>query len=118
MKTEKSWPFPRHFPLDESDEFIKEEAGDIQVLYVFNKYNTKAGGFTIAYRYANGYESSKMIELAVSHCSVGDTFSKKTGREMAVSNFSNGKTIMVPANAQRDREEMHNYLKDMFSRVE
>ena len=105
------FPFPKTRP----DQEITESPSDLQVLYIFNKNSTTAGGFTVAYRYANGYESCKMVELAVSHCSTGDTFSKKIGRDLAIDNFTNGKTIMVPANVYRDREMMHGYLKNMFA---
>lgn len=112
-KNHKAFPFPTITPSDTTITF--DSPSDLQVLYVFTKWDPTNGGFTIAYRYANGYKSCKMIELAVSHCSVGDTFNKKIGRALAISNFTNGRTITVPANADRDREMLHGYLKHMFA---
>ena len=71
------------------------EAQGIRVLHVFNKRRPR-GGFTVAYRARSNYSNSKMVECAVSTCSVEDTFNKRIGTQLALDNFANGRTIDLP----------------------
>ena len=90
---------------------------NINLLYHFDKEDTKAGGYTIAYRPSAGYvgrKHGKMVDVAVAYCSEGDTFSKKIGREAAIKNFWAGMIIQVPALAYGE-DELHNCLREMFS---
>lgn len=90
---------------------------DINLLYHFDKEDPRSGGYTIAYRAAPGYvgrKAGKMVEVAVAYCSEGDVFSKKIGRELAIQNFFDGKTICVPAMAYGE-DMLHTCLREMFS---
>jgi hypothetical protein len=72
------------------------------------------GGYTIAYRKSSPYRSGKMVDVAVSYCSEGDTFNKKIGRDLAISNFYDGKFVQVPALAYGE-DDLHDCLREMFT---
>ena len=115
---EKPWPFANE-KVEVAIKSIAEKAREenISLLYHFDPDDTKAGGYTIAYRQAPGYvgrNAGKMIEVAVAYCSEGDVFSKKIGRETAIKNFWTGRTITVPAMLYGD-DELHNCLREMFT---
>ena len=111
MTTEKSrWPLQPQSIAEQARE------NNINLLYVFDKDNTKSGGYTVAYRPSQGYvgrRHGKMVDVAVAYCSEGDTFSKKIGREQAIENFLNGRFIQVPAMLYGE-DELHNCLREMF----
>jgi hypothetical protein len=71
------------------------EAQGVRVMHIFNKHRPR-GGFTVAYRPCSNFKSTKMVECAVSTCSAEDTFNKRIGTKIALSNFGNGKTIDLP----------------------
>lgn len=83
----------------ETIEFLRriENAAEqnISVLHVFNKHRPM-GGFTVAYRPRSQYKNTKMVECAVSTCSAEDRFNKRTGTQLALDNFANGRTIDLP----------------------
>jgi len=115
------WPYPtmeqNYFPFptvrpDEGAPLTNKQAQDIRqalnaarvkdaelqgirILHVFNKHRPH-GGFTVAYRPCSNYKNSKMVECAVSTCSVEDTFNKRIGTQLALDNFANGRTVDLP----------------------
>lgn len=116
------WPFtPAKIAAAEaavrasSAELAREDG--IQLLYHFDQEDTKAGGYTIAYRPSQGYvgrHPGKMVDVAVAYCSEGDTFSKKIGREAAITNFREGMFVQVPAMLYGE-DNLHTCLREMFS---
>lgn len=122
MTSEKSWPFPPEAPK-EGEQVVKghiaslaQQAREdgIQLLYHFDRDYPKLGGYTIAYRKSSPYRSGKMVDVAVSYCSEGDTFDKKVGRALAIQNFYDGKFIQVPALAYGE-DYLHSALREMFT---
>lgn len=109
-------PTPKTVPEPSIAEIARENG--IELLYHFNRENPQLGGYTIAYRPSKGYAGrnkfGKMVDVAVSYCSKGDTFSKKIGRELAIDNFNNGRYITVPALAYGE-DELHSCLREMFT---
>jgi len=120
MTTEKS-PWPFEMPAEgvtrpKQYKSLAESAREdgIQLLYHFDREDPKLGGYTIAYRKSSPYRSGKMVDVAVSYCSEGDTFSKKIGRDLAISNFYDGKFVQVPALAYGE-DELHDCLREIFT---
>lgn len=89
-------------------------AEGIQLLYHFDRENPDRGGYTIAFRKSSPYTSGKMVDVAVAYCSDGDRFDKKIGREIALTNFYDGKVIQVPALAYGE-DDLHDCLREMFT---
>ena len=113
------WPLNVDVAKIELAMTVAEQAREdsISLLYHFDKDDTKAGGYTVAYRPSQGYvgrKHGKMVDVAVAYCSEGDTFSKKIGREQAIANFREGMFIQVPALLYGD-DELHNCLREMFT---
>lgn len=109
------WPFKR--PEEGLKEVsIAQRARDdgIQLLYHFDREYPKHGGYTIAYRKSSPFKSGKMVDVAVSYCSVGDTFDKKVGRALAIQNFYDGKIVQVPA-LESGEDYLHASLREMFT---
>ena len=105
MTTATDWPFPMIVPIDANLEPPRPamvvdgsyaRANGISIIHSFDVY-CPTDGFTIAYRKANNYKNCRMVEVAIAYCSPHDTFSKKKGSKIAVTNFLEGKTVLVPA---------------------
>jgi hypothetical protein len=114
------WPFNMpESPVPEIHVSLAEAAREdgISLLYHFDREDTKAGGYTIAFRPSKNYTGrkfGKMVDVAVSYCSEGDVFSKKIGRDLAISNFLDGKFVTVPALLYGE-DALHDCLREMFS---
>jgi hypothetical protein len=110
-----TWPFEA--PLHKIDQrTIAQQAYDdgIYILYHFNRGDPRAGGYTIAYRKSTAHKSGYMVDVAVSYCAIGDTFSKKLGHTRAIENMRKGKFISVPA-LMYGEDELHDCLREMFT---
>ena len=118
------WPFtPAKIAAAAAEAAVRASTAElaredgIQLLYHFDQEDTKAGGYTIAYRPSQGYvgrRAGKMVDVAVAYCSEGDTFSKKIGREQAITNFREGMFVQVPAMLYGE-DYLHTCLREMFS---
>ena len=122
VSLKQPWPFTPE-KIAEAEATVNPSTAErarqdgIQLLYHFDKEDTKAGGYTIAYRPSQGYvgrRAGKMVDVAVAYCSEGDVFSKKIGREQAIDNFRMGMYVQVPAMLYGE-DCLHTCLREMFS---
>ncbi len=102
----QTWPYPtadnvtittttsEMLPYASVQEVLVENK--IRVAHFFN-LDHPYGGVTVAYSKTSDFKNCKMVKVAVAYCSDLDPFSKKLGTSLALENYSNGNTILVPA---------------------
>lgn len=100
-------------PIDTRSLAEKCRDDNIMLMYVFDRDEPTTGGFTLAFRPARAYKSTKMVDVAVSYCSYGDRFDKKIGRDIALRRFLNNEFISVPA-LRYGEDSVHDELRRMF----
>ena len=89
----------------------------VRVVHVFDDNHPK-GGLTIAFRKAvPEHTSTNMVEVSVATCSRLDTFSRKIGTEMALSNFFEGLVVELPLSFGYVDEDLNKVVKEAFSNM-
>lgn len=113
------WPFPFlqlpvgdfSFDLETSEPITPQELG---ITFTHCMGDNGKGGVTIAWRKTSFTRNARMVEVAVAYCSPADTYTKKIGKNAAMQNFLDGKTILVPARTYKSDDAIPDNLRGMF----
>lgn len=113
------WPFPffellggeYSFDLETSEPITPQELG---ITFTHCMGANGKGGVTIAWRKTSFTRNARMVEVAVAYCSPADTYTKKIGKNAAMRNFLEGKTVLVPARTYKSDEFIPDNLRYMF----
>lgn len=84
----------------------------IHLLHTFDR-NFHKGGFTIAWQRSGVGRNTRMINVAISYCSLEDYFARKIGAFNALCNAYNGRFIQLPINSE-DSAEIVSRLREIF----
>ena len=91
-------------------EYAKET--DVHIVHMPG-YHGK-GGFTVAYRqHLSG--TGKMVDIAVAYCSDKDTYSKRVGRNIAISNIMEERVITLPV-GEKHKYDTESNIRYFFSK--
>lgn len=103
--------------MDADRKALLEDAENegVSIVHIFNPASPK-GGLTVAFRkHLPEHTSTNMVEVAVVTCSSVDTFSRKVGTAMALSDFFTDKTIDLPLSTGYADEDLNAIVKQKFS---
>lgn len=121
MEHQTSFPFPDPKPQEfmhtvDYRQHLLEKARvlGVGIVHIFNPDYPK-GGLTVAFRKVSRYRNGKMVEVAVATCSRQDTFSKKIGTQLALEQFFDERTILLPLLEYNDPREINGIVKTAFS---
>ena len=78
------------------NEFMKTQK--LKVTYGFDRDNPRSGGVTVVWGFPfdDTCQNSTILEVSAVYCSPKDSFNKKEGLYRALTEFSEGRTILMP----------------------
>lgn len=122
MKTNitAKWPFPTG-QKPEAFEIVQElslidkaQLLGVKLVHIKSDTNPK-GGLTVAFKKISPFNSGRMVEVAVATCSIEDTFSRKIGTQIALTNFFEDKTINLPLANYCSEADLPHIVKAAFN---
>lgn len=100
------------------NQYNKQIKDGARVVHFFDKNDPKAGGVTIMYKpilkHSNGRSVGMFAEVAFAYCKVGDTYSRKCGRNITAMRMESGEVAVLPIYVDGDPML---YLRSMFDGI-